>query len=367
MHALVTADTIGGVWTYVRELVTGLVRRGVHVTLVSFGEIPAPSQMEWMNDLYDLDYRPTGFCLEWMQNAPRDVQLSTEYLLSVIREIKPDVLHLNQYCYGAIDTDVPKVVVAHSDVVSWWMAVHGEEPPENSWSRWYRETVARGIAGTGVVVAPSQWMLDAICTHYTRPQHARVIYNGRTPALFTPQITKEESVLSVGRIWDGGKQVSLLTEIQPALPVCIAGAKDNPDPAVRSGMEQSDSNVQFKGRLTEAQLRLLYARAAIYAATSRYEPFGLAPLEAALSRCAIIANDIPSLREVWGDAVCYFRRNDADSLEQAISSLASNRERRIQYANSGYRRACERFTASRMVDEYLDLYRTMIPAEAQAA
>jgi len=37
-----------------------------------------------------------------------------------------------------------------------------------------------------------------------------------------------------------------------------------------------------------------------------YEPFGLAPLEAALSRCAIVANDIPSLREVWGSAAMYF-------------------------------------------------------------
>ena len=31
MHALVTADTVGGVWTYTRELVTGLVQRGVRV------------------------------------------------------------------------------------------------------------------------------------------------------------------------------------------------------------------------------------------------------------------------------------------------------------------------------------------------
>ncbi len=33
MHILVTADTLGGVWTYTRELVTGLVRHGERVTL----------------------------------------------------------------------------------------------------------------------------------------------------------------------------------------------------------------------------------------------------------------------------------------------------------------------------------------------
>ena len=40
MHILVTADTLGGVWTYTRELVTGLVLGHGRVTLVSFGDIP---------------------------------------------------------------------------------------------------------------------------------------------------------------------------------------------------------------------------------------------------------------------------------------------------------------------------------------
>src|SRR5208282_331116 len=37
MHVLITTDTVGGVWNYTRELVTGLSRRGIRVTLVSFG------------------------------------------------------------------------------------------------------------------------------------------------------------------------------------------------------------------------------------------------------------------------------------------------------------------------------------------
>ncbi len=44
MHVLVTTDTLSGVWTYTRELVTGLISRGARVTLVSFGDIPGPSE-----------------------------------------------------------------------------------------------------------------------------------------------------------------------------------------------------------------------------------------------------------------------------------------------------------------------------------
>src|SRR5258708_17583383 len=74
MHILVTADTIGGVWTYTRELVAGLLRVGHRVTLVSFGNIPAPSQTQWMEGLKDLDYRPTAFKLEWMQDSQADLR-----------------------------------------------------------------------------------------------------------------------------------------------------------------------------------------------------------------------------------------------------------------------------------------------------
>ena len=74
------------------------------------------------------------------------------------------------------------------------------------------------------------------------------------------------------------------------------------------------------------------SRAAIYIATSKYEPFGLAPLEAALSRCAIVANDIPSLREVWEDAALYFRKDDARSLREALVRLHGDRELRLEYA-----------------------------------
>ena len=37
-------------------------------------------------------------------------------------------------------------------------------------------------------------------------------------------------MLAIGRLWDSGKQVSLLTQHAHKLPVCIVGA-DNPIPA----------------------------------------------------------------------------------------------------------------------------------------
>lgn len=369
MHVLVTADTVGGVWTYTRELVTGLARRGVRVTLVSLGEIPTAQQCEWMDGLRGLDFRPTAFRLEWMQEAEHDLETSSEYLLSVIREIKPDLAHFNQLCYGALQLDIPRVVVAHSDVVSWWVSVHGEEPRDTKWIRWYRDVVTRGVTGATALVAPSRWMLDMIGAYYTRPAQAAVVYNGRNPGLFNPHGTKEDLVVCVGRLWDSAKQVSLLSQSDPRIPVIIAGSDKHPDQVMRGARPAFPARrrVQFRGPQSEAQLAQLYGRASMYAATPRYEPFGLAPLEAAFSRCAILANDIPSFHEIWGQTACYFRYNDAADLARAIERLQADPELRLTYANLSYHRARQRYTAERMVDDYVNLYESLVPAGAAVA
>jgi glycogen synthase len=369
MRVLITADTLGGVWTYARELVTGLVRRGVQVTLVSFGEIPGPTQTQWMDGLHGLDYLPTAFRLEWMLEAEHDLNASMEYVAAVVRDSKPDLLHLNQYGYGVLKTSIPKVVVAHSDVLTWWRSVHEEEPKDTHWLGWYRDTVAAGLEGATAVVAPSRWMLDALSGIYGAPQHASVIYNGRTPTLFNPHMSKEPYGLSVGRIWDSGKQVTLLAEADAPVPVYIAGSSEHPDIKLRNELKLSGARARvfFKGQQSEAELRQLYGRAAVYAATSRYEPFGLAPVEAALSRCALVCNDIPTFRELWGDDAIFFERNSASSLAGALERLMNDDDLRVAYANRAYHRALERYTTDRMVNDYLVLYQSLVHAGAMAA
>jgi glycosyltransferase involved in cell wall biosynthesis len=93
----------------------------------------------------------------------------------------------------------------------------------------------------------------------------------------------------------------------------------------------------------------------------------MAPLEAAFSRCAIIANDIPCFREIWGDAAIYFQANDAESLADVIRRLHEHRDLCRGYATRAYQRARECFTAKRMIDEYVRLYHSLLGARVAAA
>ncbi len=392
MHVLVTADSLSGSWTYARELVTGLVTRGVRVTLVSFGEIPMPEQTSWMDHLHGLDYRPTAFRLEWMQEAEEDLAESSAFLAMLVRELRPDILHLNQFCYGNLAVDVPRVVMAHGDLITWKNAVHGHaindrvindrvmndrvkyaqaRRPDPSLT-WYRNTVADGLAAADAVVAPSAWMLERISVSYGRPRRAEVIYPGRNPIFFNPYVSKDDCVLAVGRLVDASKQVFLLTQQPYSVPVCIVGAEHTvpvPRIPIRADVkvDTDQTSVAIRGPQTEAQLRALYSRAAIYAATARYEPLGMAALEAAFSRCAIVANDIPSFREIWGDAALYFRTNDGASLADKIRLLNADRPMRRAYAEMAYTRARERFTTKRMIDDCLQLYRSLVSGKSLAA
>src|ERR1700733_7749672 len=262
--------------------------------------------------------------------------------------------------------------MAHGDIMSWTQAVQGCSPRPTRWLKWYRDTIIRGISTADAVVAPSAWMLATIRANYTRPRREAVIYPGRNPIFFNPYVSKDDSVLSVGRLVDASKQVFLLTQQVHPLPVCIVGAEQTVPPPripiradVKVATEQT--SVAIRGPQTDAQLRALYSRAAIYAATSRYEPLGMPALEAAFSRCAIVANDIPSFREVWGDAALYFRTNDAASLAENIRLLNEDRAMRRAYAELAYTRARERFTTKRMIDQCLQLYRGLIAKRSLAA
>jgi hypothetical protein len=186
LHVLVTADTMSSSWTYARELVTGLVTRGVRVTLVTFGEIPLPDQIAWMDHLHGLDYRPTAFRLEWMDEAPQDLPDSSEFLATLVREVRPDLLQLHQFCHGDLPLEVPRVIMAHGDLITWSQAVQGCMPPSTPRLEWYRQTVARGISAADAVIAPSVWMLDVLRDTYAEPRREAIIYPGRNPIFFNP-------------------------------------------------------------------------------------------------------------------------------------------------------------------------------------
>lgn len=324
MRVLLTADTAGGVWTYAVELARALERRGVQATVAATGPRdpePAPG----------LDVRHRPYALEWMDDPWEELAAANEWLLELRDELRPDLVHLNGYGPATLPWDAPVVLVAHSDVVTWWRAVRGEEAPE-AWSR-YRELVHEALRAADVVVSPTQAHLDAVAGAYDLDGvETRVVHNGREPLAPAP---KRPYVAAAGRAWDEAKNLGALQRVAPRLPWPVRVAD---------------------GTLPAAELPGLIAGAAVFCAPGLYEPFGLAALEAATAGCALLLGDVATQRELWTGAAAFVDGRDEDALADALTRLAEDDALRRTLADAASRRA-RRYTADAMAAGYVDVYR----------
>jgi glycosyltransferase involved in cell wall biosynthesis len=106
------------------------------------------------------------------------------------------------------------------------------------------------------------------------------------------------------------------------LALAVAGAAD---PAVfRAGGGVAAEAARVLGRVSDAALRALYEHALCLVFPSRYEGFGLPPLEAMTCRCAVVAAHAGAVPEVCGSAALYFDPSQPATLNapRAICSRA---------------------------------------------
>jgi glycogen(starch) synthase len=357
-RVLLTTDTLGGVWTYAMELAGALEREGVAVTIATLGDDPSSTQRRDA-ELRGLPLRSLRCRLPWMADPWSDVEATGRWLVALAREVRPDVVHLNEPVFGAFDWEVPTLVVAHSCVLSWWEAVLGEPAPAE-WCR-YREAMRRGLAAADEVAAPSRAMLAALQRHYGT-RSGRVIPNGREPGRLRPD-AKDAVVLTATRLWDQAKNVGTLDRAAAGLPWSVHAAGELVSPEGRS---ETLDNLKLLGQLDHGQLAGWMSRAAIFAHPAKYEPFGLSILEAALAGCALVLGDIPSLREHWDGVAIFVPPDDADLLRLALRSLIQDPQLRHTLAMRARRRALG-FSARRMALGYLAAYGAALAGKEAAA
>jgi glycogen synthase len=319
LRILMTADTLGGVWTYTIELIKALEPFGMQIALATMGDNLNLRQREQVSALPQVTLYESNFKLEWMDNPWGDVDAAGEWLLNIDKEFKSDIVHLNNFCHGNLNWGKPVIMVVHSCVGSWWKAVKGEAAPAD-WE-YYQNAVAAGLQAADLVVAPSGAMLQEAGELYGPFNQSQVIYNGQNTANFK-YAAKEPFIFSMGRVWDDAKNIKQLAQVGAHLdwPVYIAGDARHPV----TGETQQLPNVHFLGTLSQTEIINWLSRTAIFCLPAKYEPFGLAILEAALSGCALVVGDIPSQREIWGAAATYVNPDDAEALKVALTKLTED-------------------------------------------
>lgn len=115
--------------------------------------------------------------------------------------------------------------------------------------------------------------------------------------------------------------------------------------------------VTLRGYVDDSALRELYSRAAALIFPSRYEGFGLPPLQALACGLPVVAARIPVTEEVLGDCAAYVEPGDANGFAAALSSVVSSNEA-VRAEASRWR--AQTFMWSSVADRIVGYYRATI-------
>src|SRR5437764_12452438 len=83
-RVLMTADVVGGVWTYAIELAGALAEHhGLATTIATMGPRPSRDHLAYARRIPGLEIESADFRLEWMESPWADVDAAGEWLLDL--------------------------------------------------------------------------------------------------------------------------------------------------------------------------------------------------------------------------------------------------------------------------------------------
>ena len=307
-----TTDAVGGVWTYALDLAArARAARASQTTLAVLGPGPGDrgrrprpraipgldadrdrpaARLDWPTTPAEIARRRRRARRARRARASADLSSSTARRSPPARASRPRSLG-----------------VCHSCLATWWAAVRGGEHARRLPLARRRRT-ARGLAGLRRARRPEPRLRRGdrarlrAAAPADRPQRP-------PPAPAAPAARRERQVFTAGRLWDEGKNLAAARRRRRAArrPVFAAGPAAGPNGAAvaLAAAQAARRPARAPGCAPGWRARRSSPRPA------RYEPFGLAVLEAAQAGCALVLADIPTFRELWDGAAVFVPADDA--------------------------------------------------------
>ena len=353
--------TYGGVERAVEEIGTRLAARGHEVT-VHCRDHYTPAELT----------AHRGMLLR-RERTIRTKRLDTlsHALVGLVQacRARPDVIGLHNYPNG------PLAWYARAARVPVVLHLHGFEWGLDKWNP-VDKLLMRLVLGSAVRAPNALTSVSAVQAAWIRDRTGREVLhipNGVSPPEWITRgerrgelpadlaITPGEYVLVVSRLVPQKGVEHLIRAMRGsnlACPLVIVGDHNHaPEYAAMLRAEAGDDpRIRFAGYRYGDPLWSLYANCALFVLPSESEGMPLVLLEAMASRAAILASDLPEVRDVGGESLVYFRSGDVADLTGRLEAWMSDPAGRRERGDSAWRRVSGRYTWERAADSFEELY-----------
>jgi glycosyltransferase involved in cell wall biosynthesis len=372
LHIVIDARRIRdfGIGTYIRSLVTALsvIDSTNRYTLVS-----GP------HDVRGLIGLPENFGTS-IYSRKDDSHLDNVLFPMFLRGLSPDLVHipLNRVPVLMIQ---PYVVTVH-DLANLFFEL---EEYSRLRMQLRRHRLIRGLVRASRVIAVSEaTRKDVEKIAGVAPHRMRLVYNAPDPGFLVPdgpdaaeerrRIMERYQIQYPFLLYAGNirrhKNVPRLVEaftvvreqlashpVYHDLRLVIIGDTISQFPAVRQTVIRSrvEHMVRFLGFVPYETLRCFYQSAAAFVFPSRYEGFGLPPLEAMACGAPVVTSNISSLPEVVGDAAVLVNPENVFDIVRGIRDVLLDEPLRAGLILRG-REQASRFSWSRTARQVLEIY-----------
>ncbi len=148
----------------------------------------------------------------------------------------------------------------------------------------------------------------------------------------------------------------------------LAGGRGWMDQEIGRAIHEANAeqDVILPGFIPQSELPYWYRAADAFVYPSRYEGFGMPPLEAQACGTPVITTNASSLPEAVGDAALLFPPGDEAKLELALERLLTDRALRDDLCLRGTERA-RRFTWERAARATVEVYRRALNGEGSSS
>jgi glycosyltransferase involved in cell wall biosynthesis len=255
-----------------------------------------------------------------------------------------DLFHLCDHSYSQLALEVPaeQVGVFCHDLDTFRCLLEPDRDPRPAWFRAMVRRILRGFRRAAVVFHSTGEVRREIERHGLVDPARLVQAPYGVSAEYTADGEDDDSTLAALGVPDRPfllhvgsciprKRIDILLEVFaalrsgfPALGLVKVGGPWTPAQREQLARLRIEESVHQRTGLTRGQIAALYRRAALVLLPSEAEGFGLPLIEALACGAAVLASDLPVLREVGGEAAAYCPVGEAASWAETAGRLIAN-------------------------------------------